>query len=173
MATRDALALYLSSLDRKTYYDILGVPRDASQSSIKEAFHAFSLRYHPDRHVDGPQDSRPVAAEIYKRAVEAYGCLTRPATRQRYDRAMARGKTRLEPWRPSSRPPPPPMRTLGMIAQTPRAKKLAEKADRLISIGKLEDARVELVSACQCEPANEELADRVRLLYDALALEPP
>ena len=60
-----------------------------------------------------------------------------------------------------------------MIAQTPRAKKLAEKADRLISIGKLEDARIELVSACQCEPANEELADRVRLLYDALALEPP
>jgi hypothetical protein len=60
-----------------------------------------------------------------------------------------------------------------MIARTPSAKKLATKADRLISIGELESARVQLVSACQCEPDNEELAERLRFLYEALALEPP
>jgi hypothetical protein len=170
MATKEALSLFLSSLDKKTYYQILGVPADASPAAIKSAFHAFSLRYHPDRHVDSPEDVRPIASEIYKRAVEAYRGLTR--VRERYDRAIGRGKVRIEPWLPSTRPPPPPMRTLVMIAKTPRARKFAEKADRLISIGRLEDARIELVSACQCEPGNEELAERVQLLYHALALEP-
>ncbi len=173
MASKEALTRFLSSLDKRTYYEILGVPKDADQGAIKTAFHDFSLRYHPDRYVDAPEDARPIAAEVYKRAVEAYRCLTRSEVRQRYDRALGRGKIRIEPWVPSTRPPPPPMRTLAMIAVSPRAKKLAEKADRLISIGKLEDARVELVGACQCEPANEELAERVRFLYDALALEPP
>lgn len=173
MATKEALGLFLASLDKRSYYEILGVPQDATAGAIKSAFHGFSLRYHPDRHVDAPDDAVAVASEIYKRAVEAYRCLTQPDHRKRYDRALGRGKIRIQPWLPSSRPPPPPMRTLEMIAQTPRAKKLAAKADRLISIGKLEDARIELVTACQCEPSNEELAERVRFLYDALALEPP
>jgi DnaJ domain len=171
MATKEALSLFLSSLDKKSYYEILGLPRDATPAAIKKAFHAFSLGYHPDRHVDSPEDVRPIASEIYKRAVEAYRCLTRG--RARYDRALARGKVRIDPSLPSTRPPPLPMRTLVMIARTPRAKKLAEKAERLITIGKLEAARIELVSACQCEPGNEELAERVQLLYHALALEPP
>jgi hypothetical protein len=64
------------------------------------------------------------------------------------------------------------MRTLEAIAQTPRGKELARKADRLIMIGKLDDARVQLVSACQDEPFNEELGERLEILYEALALEP-
>jgi hypothetical protein len=31
---------------------------------------------------------------------------------------------------------------------------------------------VQLVTACQCEPDNEELAERLQILYEALALEP-
>jgi hypothetical protein len=46
------------------------------------------------------------------------------------------------------------------------------KADRLIAVGKLEEARVHLVTACQSEPDNEELAERLQILYEALALEP-
>jgi hypothetical protein len=64
------------------------------------------------------------------------------------------------------------MRTNEMIARTPGGKKLAAKADRLIAIGKLEDARVQLTSAYQQEPQNAELAERIQILYEALALEP-
>jgi curved DNA-binding protein CbpA len=173
MATREALALFLSSIDRKNYYDVLRAPGDATPAEIKSAFHAFSLLYHPDVYVGSPEEVRAVASEIFKRGVEAYRCLSRREPRERYDRALARGKLRIEPWLPSTRPPPPPpVRTLEMIARTPRAKKLADKADRLIAIARLDDARVELIGACQCEPANEELAERLAFLYEALALEP-
>ena len=64
------------------------------------------------------------------------------------------------------------MRTLEMVARTTRGRQVAVKADRLIAVGKLEDARVQLVTACQSEPDNEELAERLQILYEALALEP-
>ena len=172
MATKDALLLYLSSLERKTYYEILGCTTGASPAAIKSAFHAFSLLYHPDRYVDSPREVGALASEIYKRGVEAYRCLSRRQVRARYDRSLARGKIRLDAAIPSTPPPPPPVRTLETIARTPDAKKRAGKADRLISIGKLENARIELVGACQCEPDNQELAERLALLYEALALEP-
>ncbi|HEY8040237.1 MAG TPA: DnaJ domain-containing protein, partial [Polyangiaceae bacterium] len=159
-------------LERKSYYDILRIARDATPARVKSAFHEFSLLYHPDRYVDSPREVGAVATEIYKRGVEAYGCLSRRPMRDRYDRALARGRLRLEATRASTVPPPLPMRTLEMVARTPRAKQHAVKAERLITAGKLEDARVHLVSALQCEPNNEELAERLQILYEALALEP-
>jgi curved DNA-binding protein CbpA len=172
MATREALNVYLRSLPTKSYYEILRVPRDCAPAQIKEAFHDFSLLYHPDRHVDAAGDVGALASEVYKRGVEAYRCLSRPALRERYDRALGRGKLRIEPSRPSTPPPPRPVRTLDMVAATARGKQYAIKADRLITAGKLEEARVQLVGACQSEPDNEELAERLQILYEALALEP-
>jgi len=172
MPSREALDVYLQSLARKSYYDILRIPRDATTAAVKSAFHEFSLLYHPDRYVDSAQDVVGVATEIYKRGVEAYRCLSRKALRERYDRALGRGKVRLEPSRASTVPPPPTVRTLEMVARTPAGRQAALKADRLIDAGRLEEARVNLVTACQCEPHNEELAERLQILYEALALEP-
>jgi curved DNA-binding protein CbpA len=173
MASKEALLVFHGSLAKKSYYDILRVAPDADAAAIQAAFHEFSLLYHPDRYVDAAGDVRELAGEIYKRGVEAYRCLSRAATRERYDRALSRGKLRIDRSRPSTAPPPPPVRTLEMIARSARAKQHAIKADRLIDIGRLDDARVQLVSACQCEPDNEELAERLQILYEALALEPP
>jgi hypothetical protein len=172
MPTRDALEVFLQSLAAKSYYDILRVGQSVGAADIKAAFHDFSLLYHPDRYTDSTGDVRDTASEIYKRGVEAYRCLSRKPLRERYDRALSRGKLRFEASRPSTPPPPPPVRTLEMIATTSRGKQLAVKADRLITVGKLEDARVSLVGACQCEPDNAELAERLQILYEALALEP-
>lgn len=36
-------------LAKRDYYDILGVPRDATDRQIKKAFHKLALKYHPDR----------------------------------------------------------------------------------------------------------------------------
>jgi curved DNA-binding protein CbpA len=172
MPTQEALEVFLQSIARRSYYDILRLPRDATAAAIKTGFHEFSLLYHPDRYATSDAGVGRAATEIYKRGVEAYRCLSRPATRQRYDKALARGKLRLEASRNSTVPPPPVMRTLETLAKSARARQHAVKADRLITAGKLEDARVQLVSACQCEPENEELAERLKILYEALALEP-
>ncbi len=42
----------------------------------------------------------------------------------------------------------------------------------LLSVGKLDDARLQLINACQEEPMNEELAERLQIVWEALALEP-
>lgn len=172
MTTADALSVFLRSLEKKSYYDILRLPPAADAEAIKAAFHDFSLLYHPDRYVSSPPEVAVVAAEIFKRGVEAYRCLSRPVTRERYDRALGRGKLRFEASRPSTVPPPPVVRTLEMLARTSRGKQHAVKADRLITANKLDEARVQLVSAVQCEPNNAELAERLQILYEVLALEP-
>jgi curved DNA-binding protein CbpA len=173
MPTKDALCVFLESLARKNYYDILRVSRDATPTAIKSAFHDFSLLYHPDSYVGLPADVTAVAQAIFKRGVEAYRCLSRTPMRERYDRALARGRLRLDGSKPSSKPPPRVARTLETIAVTPRGRQFGRVADRLLAIGRLDEARVQLVSACQCEPNNEELSERLQILYEALALEPP
>jgi DnaJ domain len=172
VASKEALTVFLHSLGAKNYYDILRVGRTDDPGAIKTAFHDFSLLYHPDRYVDSPPEVGAVASEIYKRGVEAYRCLSRPALRERYDRALTKGQIRFEAAKPSTAPPPPVFHTLEMLARTSEGRRLALKADRLITAGKLDDARVQLVTACQCEPYNNELAERLQLLYEMLALEP-
>jgi len=170
MAITEALSLFLRSLETKSYYEILRVDPDADSAAIQAAFHAFSRVYHPDEHVDSPPEASGVAADIFKRAVEAYRCLSRPLNRERYDRGLKRGRLRLEPGRPSTAPPPAVARTLETLARTLEGMAFAQKADRLLATGNLDEARVELAGACKCEPYNHELSERLHLLYEALAL---
>ncbi|MGB9715267.1 MAG: molecular chaperone DnaJ [Thermodesulfovibrionales bacterium] len=65
----------------KDYYEILGVPRDASEADIKKAFRQLALKYHPDRN---PGDKQ--AEEKFKEINEAYSCLIDPEKRANYDR---------------------------------------------------------------------------------------
>jgi curved DNA-binding protein CbpA len=172
MASEEALSLFLQSLEKKSYYDILRIPRDARPVAVKSAFHDFSLLYHPDRHVGSSAAVVALATEIYKRGVEAYRCLANAGDREQYERVLASGGVRLDGSRAEAPPPAPEPRTLELVAATPSGKVHAGKADRLIAIGRLEDARVQLVTACQCEPYNDELSERLQALYEALALEP-
>jgi curved DNA-binding protein CbpA len=168
----DSYARWADEVLRKNYYEILRLGYAATGPQIKAAWHAFALRFHPDRLVDeGPEVAR-ASAEIFKRGVEAYGVLSRPDLRKRYDDGLRKGAIRLDLDARPAAPPAPAVRTLEMIATTPSGKKLAARADRLIAIGKLEDARVQLTGAYQQEPENEELAERITMLYEAMALEP-
>ncbi len=63
------------------YYEILGVPRNATQADIKKAFRSLALKYHPDRN---PGDKE--AEEKFKEINEAYSVLSDPEKRANYDR---------------------------------------------------------------------------------------
>lgn len=66
--------------DKRDYYEVLGVAKDASDSEIKKAYHKQAKKYHPDLN---PGDSE---AEIkFKELGEAYEMLSDKDKRARYD----------------------------------------------------------------------------------------
>jgi curved DNA-binding protein CbpA len=161
-----------------TYYEILRVAPDAPLSEIQEAFHHLSLRCHPDRFVDEGPEVAAAAAVVFKRAAEAYNVLRKPQFRQRYDDELRRAATQAQPQ--SVRfdehrvevKKQHEQRTLFMIARNPTAKRHAAKADDFLAKGDLEKARIQLITATQNDPDNEELKERLEILYEALMLEP-
>lgn len=64
---------------QRDYYEVLGVPREADEKTIKDAFRKLALRYHPDRNKD------PRAEELFKEVAEAYAVLSDPQKRAEYD----------------------------------------------------------------------------------------
>jgi len=66
----------------KNYYEILGVPRDASLSQIKKAYHMLALKYHPDKNPDNRDD----AENKFKEVSEAYDVLSDEKKKAVYDR---------------------------------------------------------------------------------------
>ena len=69
----------------RDYYDILGIPRNASQDEVKQAFRKLARQYHPD--VSKEAD----AEEKFKEINEAYGVLSDADKRARYDRFGKQG----------------------------------------------------------------------------------
>jgi molecular chaperone DnaJ len=67
-------------MSKRDYYEVLGVPRNASDQEIKSAYRRQALKYHPDRN-EGDKE----AEERFKEAAEAYGVLGDAEKRQRYD----------------------------------------------------------------------------------------
>lgn len=67
-------------MDKRDYYEVLGVSRGASEGEIKSAYRKLALKYHPDRN---PGDKS--AEEKFKEATEAYGVLKDQSKRRTYD----------------------------------------------------------------------------------------
>lgn len=66
--------------DKRDYYEVLGVSRDASEAELKKAYRQLAKKYHPDMH---PGDAEAEAK--FKEASEAYGVLSDADKRRQYD----------------------------------------------------------------------------------------
>jgi len=68
-------------MEKRDYYEILGISRTATEVEIKSAYRKLALQFHPDRNPDKPE-----AEERFKECAEAYEVLSNADKRARYDR---------------------------------------------------------------------------------------
>ena len=66
--------------DKRDYYEVLGVGRDADDAALKKAYRTVAKKYHPDMN---PGDAE--AEKKFKEASEAYAVLSDPEKRRQYD----------------------------------------------------------------------------------------
>ena len=71
----------------KDYYQILGVPRNASDDEIKKAYRKLAMQYHPDRNLG----KEKWANEKFKEINEAFCVLGDPEKRKQYDQLGTTG----------------------------------------------------------------------------------
>ncbi len=67
--------------DKRDYYEVLSVPRDATADDLKKAYRKLAVKYHPDKN---PDDK--TAEEKFKEVSEAYDVLSDDQKRAAYDR---------------------------------------------------------------------------------------
>jgi DnaJ family protein B protein 6 len=69
------------SSNKKDYYEVLGVPKDATEDVIRKAYKKLAIKWHPDKHVDDKKE----AEEKFKEISEAYSVLSDPKKKREYD----------------------------------------------------------------------------------------
>ena len=93
----------------RDYYEVLGVPRTASQKEIKAAFRKLARKHHPDVN---PGD--PGAAEQFKEINEAHEVLGDPEKRKKYDQ-LGPNWQQYEAWEAAGRPGAAPFGQEGRV----------------------------------------------------------
>ena len=78
-------------MNSRTYYDILGVSREATLQEITSAKNALAKVYHPDANMNQGIDTTACMQEI----LEAYRVLSNPESRHEYDKELGGGQIRV------------------------------------------------------------------------------
>lgn len=75
-----AVSLVTDMSEKRDYYEVLGLKKGASESEIKSAFRKLAMKYHPDKNSGDKK-----AEEKFKELNEAYGVLSDPDKKNKYD----------------------------------------------------------------------------------------
>lgn len=67
-------------MDKRDYYEVLGVSKNATEAELKKAYRQMALKYHPDKNPGNKE-----AEEKFKEAAEAYEVLSDADKRRKYD----------------------------------------------------------------------------------------
>jgi curved DNA-binding protein CbpA len=160
---------WAETIDRIDYLTLLGLSSliEPTDDEVRDAWRAFALSFHPDRHRDSEDDVRLAATRVFQRGAEAYRVLQDPVLRKRYLRLLAEGHLRMpqdevaQSRRGTDR--------LQDIVRSAGARPFAVRADELIAKGDLKQARLQLQLAVMREPSNAHLEERLRELEELLA----
>ena len=66
--------------EKRDYYEVLGISKNANESEIKKAYRKLALKYHPDKNPGNVQ-----AEKKFKEVNEAYDCLKDEQKKAAYD----------------------------------------------------------------------------------------
>jgi hypothetical protein len=107
-------------MEERTYYDILGVSREATNEEITNAKNALAKVYHPDANMHANVDTTAYMQEI----LEAYRVLSNPDKRRMYDLKLSGGKERV--FRTFTVGPEPTNESISFVTYWNAANKLQE-----------------------------------------------
>lgn len=157
-------------LDQLSYYNLLKVPQDATADAVKQAFHKFAMKYHPDRFAGSPEKKRARASEVYRRGAEAYRILCDPVRRKAYDKGLVEGLLRFDPHLKREEPAAAPGKGK-LKVKAPMARPFAQKAERFYKTADWGKAKLNLKMALSHDKENEQL--QAWLADVELKLNPP
>ena len=162
-----ALLQYLAEvapdLELFSYYQLLGVPDDASPDVVRAAFYQKAAEVHPDR-FPGLTDARArdQLVTIYARIAEGYRILSDARKRAGYDQGLAEGRMRFAEGERERKGPRNPEESL----KSDQAKKFLRLALQARDAGDLKGAAMNLGFARSFEPGAEVLATLAAQLDD-------
>lgn len=159
---------WAATIDRIDYFTLLGLSSliEPTDEEVREAWRAFALSFHPDRHRDADDDVRGAATRVFQRGAEAYRVLQDPLLRRRYVRMLQDGQLRMsqDEVAVSRRDRD---RVQDMV-KSAGARPFAVRADELIERGDLKQARLQMQLALMREPGNPRLQERMLQLEEQI-----
>lgn len=154
------LEVHTRGLANQTHYEVLGVEPKAPLDTIRKAYDALTLKFHPDRlRAFDDRDALAKASALTARIGEAYRVLKDATARAAYDRSLGFEDRRYSNPRHSMR-----VSTLAQLSTDSKVQRYLKLADSALKQGDRAMALAQLRFAQTQEPGNQLIATKIKEL---------